>query len=212
VLREEFVKQATGGDHLKGRWMRGDFFEFSPTHKLHLVTNHRPTIRGQDHGIWRRVMLIPYACIFGSAEEVKTGAAAALKDPTLPAAILRECRGILAWLVQGAVLWRTEGLNPPAVVLQASASYRAEQDRVRQFIAECCTLDQSAWTQLSGPFSLFAEYQQWAKGSGYHPLGRGKFQDAVLRIVPTGRWVERNNGDGGRSGFEGLKLNSEYVA
>jgi len=57
VLREGFIKQATGGDKLKGRWMRGDFFEFSPTHKLQLLTNHRPQIKGQDFGIWRRILL-----------------------------------------------------------------------------------------------------------------------------------------------------------
>lgn len=59
-LREDFIKQATGGDKLKARFMRGDFFEWSPTHKLQLLTNHKPTVKGQDNGIWRRILLMPY--------------------------------------------------------------------------------------------------------------------------------------------------------
>ncbi len=46
----------------------GEFFEFKPTHKLQLLTNHKPVIKGQDSGIWRRIMLIPFKASFDAAE------------------------------------------------------------------------------------------------------------------------------------------------
>ena len=52
-LREDVVKMITGSDRISGRKLYGDSFDFTPTHKLQLLTNHKPTIRGQDHGIWR---------------------------------------------------------------------------------------------------------------------------------------------------------------
>src|SRR5262245_61474280 len=40
-LNEGLVKQLTGGDKLQARRMREDFWEFSPTHKIVLQTNHK---------------------------------------------------------------------------------------------------------------------------------------------------------------------------
>ena len=37
-----------------------DEFEFKPEFKLWMATNHKPTIRGTDLGIWSRIRLIPF--------------------------------------------------------------------------------------------------------------------------------------------------------
>lgn len=47
-LAESLVKQMTGGDRIKARYMRQDFFEFDPTHKIWLAANHKPVVRGTD--------------------------------------------------------------------------------------------------------------------------------------------------------------------
>ncbi len=39
--------------------MREDFWQFVPTHHVWLCGNHKPNIAGTDHGIWRRIKLIP---------------------------------------------------------------------------------------------------------------------------------------------------------
>ena len=44
--------------------MRGDFFQFEPTHKLVLLTNNRPRVKGTDHGVWRRMRLVPFSVKF----------------------------------------------------------------------------------------------------------------------------------------------------
>src|ERR1019366_9088142 len=54
-LDEALVKELTGGDRLKARFMRQDYWDFRPTHKIWLACNHKPAIRGTDHGIWSRV-------------------------------------------------------------------------------------------------------------------------------------------------------------
>ena len=83
VLREGFVKQATGGDSLVGRGMHKDFSEFDPTHKLQLLTNYKPVVKGQDRGIWSRLLIINFPFKYGSAAEVQKGEATRIKNPAL---------------------------------------------------------------------------------------------------------------------------------
>ncbi|MGH7378091.1 MAG: DNA primase family protein, partial [Candidatus Methylomirabilales bacterium] len=74
-LAEVLVKQLTGGDRLKARFMRENFFEFTPTHKIFLAVNHKPVIRGTDHAIWRRIRLVPFTVTIPDAEQDKAATA-----------------------------------------------------------------------------------------------------------------------------------------
>jgi putative DNA primase/helicase len=196
VLREDFIKQATGGDRLEARFMRGDFFGFTPTHKLQLLTNHKPQIKGQDHGMWRRVQLVPYLAAFGTESEVLAGThtGVAEQQEVLLARLRGELEGILAWRVRGAVEWVVGGLRAPSAVLVASETYKAEQDRVGQFVAECCERDVTAMEPLTdGMGGLYPAFVSWCKDGGVFPMSKAKFVDEVLRVVGVGATVERQS-------------------
>jgi putative DNA primase/helicase len=212
TLRESFVKLVTGGDRLTGRYMGKDFFSFSPTHKLQLLTNHKPNIKGSDHGIWRRIILLHYTVKFGTEAEIAAGRATQLRDPTLKDALLAEREGIFAWLVRGAIDWYRDGLQPPASVLEASEAYRLEQDRIAQFVHECCVLAPDTWSPFSGAFvGLYPAYCGWCRESGYLALGMRRFVDELARVVPKFRKAEKKlNVDGVRktvNGAFGVKVN-----
>lgn len=127
-LAEARVKQITGGDPIRARRMHEDFWQFNPTHKLWLTGNHKPTISGQDHGIWRRIHLIPWLVTIPDEQQ----------DKTLPQKLESELPGILAWAVQGYQQWRAIGLQPPEQVINAVAEYRNEQDDLGNFLNERC--------------------------------------------------------------------------
>lgn len=192
-LREDFVKQATGGDRLTARFMREDFFEFAPTHKLQLLTNSKPIVKGQDHGIWRRVRLVAYLESFGSEEEIAAGKARRIKDMELGDGLRSEAgkSGILAWIVRGAVEWARDGLRAPAAVIEASEAYRGEQDRIGQFVRECCEVGDALSEPLTmGMGGLFPSYTGWCKEAGFHGLARGRFLQELHRVVPGCRTEE----------------------
>lgn len=199
-LREDFVKQATGGDRIKARHMREDFFEFSPTHKLQLLTNAKPVVRGQDHGIWRRVRMVAYAQRYGTEEEVRAGLATRVKDMDLMQRLVgsdEALSGVLGWLVRGCIEWREGGgLREPAEVVEASEGYRLEQDRVGQWVRECCEVGPAAgegaiWEALTlGMSGLYPNYVGWAREAGYHALARGRFVHELHRVVPGCRTAE----------------------
>lgn len=193
VMSEDFVKKATGGDRLDARYLYGEQFAFNPTHKLQLLTNHKPQIRGTDPGIWRRVLLVPYVARFARQDEIDSGlvrrdAVDGMADPML-AEVLRqpsEQEGILAWVVRGAVEWFHNGLRPPSVVLAAGEAYRTEQDRVGQFIVDECELGADFSEPLVGIMDrgLYPAYKGWCRESGILALSKQKFVHELERCVP----------------------------
>jgi putative DNA primase/helicase len=58
---ESRIKSLTGGDRVSARFMRQDFFEFTPQFKLFIAGNHRPGLRSVDEAIRRRFHLVPFA-------------------------------------------------------------------------------------------------------------------------------------------------------
>ncbi len=150
---EVLIKQLTGGDPIKARRMHEDFWEFSPTHKLWLSGNHRPIVRGTDHGIWRRIRLIPFTVTIPKDEQ----------DRELLNKLRRELPGILRWAVDGCLAWQRDGLAEPAVVRDATDVYRAEQDLLAQFIADACVVGP---TNRVSQQALRAAYDDWCRANG----------------------------------------------
>lgn len=189
TLSESIVKDMTGGDTLTARYMRGEFFDFRPTHKLWMVGNHKPEIRGADPAIWDRVKLIPFTVEIPKAE----------RDAKLGEKLAGELEGILAWAVRGCMAWQKDGLRPPELVTEATSTYQAEQDVLGQFIADCCELGPT-YTVSKG--TLYQVYEAWAKSNGLRVDSGTKF---------GGEMNNRGITDGKQAGQRvriGLQLNA----
>jgi putative DNA primase/helicase len=65
---ESKIKTLTGGDPVSARFMRQDFFEFTPQFKLLIAGNHKPTLRSVDEAIKRRFNLIPFTVTIPAEE------------------------------------------------------------------------------------------------------------------------------------------------
>lgn len=155
-LAEALVKQLTGGDPIRARRMRADYFEFLPTHHIWLAGNHLPPIRGTDLGIWRRIALVPFEVTFEGERQ----------DPQLPEKIAAEAEGILAWAIQGCLDWQRDGICIPERVKAATAKYRTSQDHAGRFIAECCIVDPNAYVAAK---ALREVYETWCADEGERP-------------------------------------------
>lgn len=167
-MAEALLKQLTGGDRIRARRMREDFWEFSPTHKIWLAANHKPQIRGTDLAVWRRIKLIPFTVTIADEE----------KDPDLPQKLLAEAPGILAWAVRGCLDWQAYGLGEPDEVRQATAEYQAEQDLLRDFLEECCVVGPDYRSRVS---KLFDRFRKWCDASGEREMTQKKFGQELTR-------------------------------
>jgi len=160
-LAEVLVKQMTGGDRLKGRRMREDFWEFLPTHKLWLTGNHKPDVVGTDDAIWDRLPLIEFSQRF-PRDDPQT-------DKDLPSKLKNELSGILNWALQGCVEWQRDGLQKPSAVKDATSEYRREMDILGEFLAECCCLGDQFQT---GATRLFERFSRWGGKISQTKFGR----------------------------------------
>jgi putative DNA primase/helicase len=166
ALAEALVKQLTGGDAVVARFLYGEHFQFYPVFKLFLSVNHRPVIKGIDHGIWRRIQLIPFNVTFRSGD----------RDPHLSTKLKAELPGILRWAVEGCLLWQEEKLVPPHAVKAATEDYRSDMDVVGDFIRECC----EDVTDAKTPFKeLFAKYTTWSMNNGDDYPDQKEFAQAL---------------------------------
>lgn len=160
-LAESTVKALTGGDVISARRMREDFWTYSPTHKLVLLTNHKPRITGTDHAIWRRLVLVPFNSKFWNPAKGEIGPPEMKQDKDLPAKLEAEAEGVLAWMVRGCLEWQKLGLKIPDVVRAATAEYRSESDTIGRFIDECCLRnDREKFSKL------YARLESWCTDNG----------------------------------------------
>src|SRR5690606_6336511 len=68
---EAKIKQLTGGDPITARFMRRDFFTFTPTFKLLIAGNHKPRLHTVDDAMRRRLHLVPFEARFKGEAAVK---------------------------------------------------------------------------------------------------------------------------------------------
>lgn len=162
-LAEATVKILTGGDIISARRMREDFWTFPPSHKVVLVTNHRPRIVGNDHAIWRRLVLVPFARKFWNPDKGETGPDELKQDKALPVKLKAEAEGILAWMVRGCLDWQRNGLQIPDSVRAATAEYRSEQDTLGRFAEQCCIISGMVRVRFS---QLYETLSNWCEENG----------------------------------------------
>jgi putative DNA primase/helicase len=190
-MAEALLKQLTGGDRIRARRMRQDFWEFSPTHKIWLAANHRPAIHGTDYAIWRRVKVLPFAATIPPEK----------RDPRLATKLRAELPGILAWAVRGCLAWQREGLGEPEEVTEATAAYRAEQDVVSAWLTECCLRGPNYRCRAS---ALMASISAWCKIAGQAAPTQTAFG---RRLSALGYESYTSNG----TWYRGLAVRSEVM-
>ncbi len=184
ALAESLIKTLVSGDTLSVRQLYAGPVQFSPQFKLVVLGNHKPVIRGQDHGIWRRVRLVPFGKTFNGDE----------RDLGLLDKLRAETPHILAWMVEGCLEWQWHGLaDVPTAIRQATAEYKEEQDLIGRWLDECCRLSPGSETPAT---ELYRNYQAWACANGLKPasaisLGRRLGERAFTSRKSNGKrlWV-----------------------
>lgn len=163
---EARLKALVAGDKIAARVMRGDPFEFQPVGKWWIAGNHSPVLRNPDAAMRRRLHLVPLTFV------------PAKPDPDLAERLKAELPGILAWAIRGCLAWQKEGLNPPPVVMAASADYFADQDSIATWLAERCERIDHAKAQAR---HLYADWKMWAASRGEDAGTEKRFSEALVR-------------------------------
>ena len=172
------LKEMVGGDTITARLPYAKRpVEFSPTHLLVIITNMRPKVPANDMALWRRIHLIPLVNSFvdvpnpAKPHEFKA-------DKMLLSRLKQEASGILAWLVEGCMLWQRDGLNPPKSINDATNEYRANEDIIGDYIKECC-YEREAKSLKIEVKEFYNSYKNWCEDVGHRPMAKKRFFDDI---------------------------------
>jgi putative DNA primase/helicase len=182
-LNEDLIKALTGSDRMVASFLYQEEFEYDPTFKIMLVSNHRPIIRGADHAMWRRIRLVPFDVIVSPER----------RDPNLSEALQAEVPGVLNWALEGFRSWQACGLAAPQEVEAATNEYREDQDQLADFLANHCELGDQFRATAS---ALYAKYLESLRATGQEPLSHKTFG-----VLLTERGIRRR-----KSGNDVLRI------
>jgi putative DNA primase/helicase len=190
---EAKIKTVTGGDEQRARFMRQDFFSFTPTFKLMIAGNHKPRLKTVDEAMRRRFHLIPFAVTIAPED----------RDKDLADKLKSESGAILRWMIDGTLKWRNEGLNPPQAVIDATNKYLEAEDSLASWIEDRCEC-KASFQDTSA--SLFASWKAWCELMGEEVGSQKRFSERLEAIglarIRIGKACAR-----GHQGLRVIKLN-----
>lgn len=178
-LDEQTVKMLAGRERISARFLHKEFFEFLPIFTPWLRTNHKPIITGEDDGIWRRLVLLPFERKFSEDE----------RDPGLEDKLLAERNGILQWMLEGVRLYLKEGINPSQRMRWEAATYRKESDLLGEFLQDKTVPDPKG---RINQIHLYSDYRDWCEQSGLRPNSKKSF---TQRLAERGYRESKSGGD-----------------
>jgi putative DNA primase/helicase len=154
-----------------------------------MVVNHLPHVNGTDRGIWRRIKVIPFLASFEGKN----------RDKEMSTKLKAEMSGILNWAIEGCLKWQQQGLQEPAIMIEAAMKYMEEEDAIGEFLRE--------HTTDAGPdccvraADLYERYAKNQKDNGQRSISQKLFAQklAIKGLV-------KRRGDKGRSYYYGIRL------
>jgi len=189
-LDEQVVKALAGREPIAARPLYGQYFSFRPSFKVWLRTNHKPIITGDGHGIWRRLVLVPFSRTFKPEEQ----------DHRLEQKLLQERDGIFAWMLEGVRMYlRDEILLSPRMKNEL-ASYREDSDLLGEFLADSTVRNPQGTIEQR---TLYTSYGTWCQDSGVRPLSKKSF---TQRLKERGIQATHSGGTRRYVGIEFVKV------
>ncbi len=158
-LNVSVAKRHTGGGYLVARGVYEKSFRFEISHKLWLMTNCKPGLDHLDDALRGRLHLIPFDRAWNRPGHTERDKSLPDGDKDLPRTLNEEAPGILTWLIDGAVKYLREGLEPPAEVLGETQSYFATEDPVNQWLEGYDRCDPKHGGSLAS--ELFRQFENW---------------------------------------------------
>jgi putative DNA primase/helicase len=186
---EAKIKQLTGGDRIAARYMRQDFFEFTPQCKFLIAGNHKPGLSSVDEAIRGRLKLLPFTVTIPVSE----------RDLGLADKLREEWPGILQWGIDGCLAWQLKGLRTPETVRDATDVYLDDEDEISQWIEDRCEKKDSYFTLFK---ELYDNFTDWCLDNRGNVVGdRRKWFSRQLQS--HGFESYRNSRE---RGFKGIRL------
>lgn len=184
ILSTALVKALTGNDTINARFLNENSFDFKPQFKFFINTNYLPKVTDVTVFSSGRVKVIPFERHFTEAEQDKT-----LKKKLAKA---HNLSGILNWCLDGLRLARETGFTPPPAVVEATAKYQQDSDKIARFIAD--EMEQGTEYEVRTA-EAFERYKSWCSINLYRAGSSGKFNEEMAAYAVIDRRRPKSGGE-----------------
>ncbi|WP_059411229.1 DNA primase family protein [Cupriavidus basilensis] len=189
---DKTVKSYTGGDAITARHLYKDTFEFVPRFKIWLASNYKPTVKGTDTGVWRRMKLIPFTVTVPADQ----------RDKHLEEKLRAELPGILNWALAGCIEWQSVGLNDPMVIADAVQEYRDDMDVVGTWLRDHCIFDPDAEMRFDTAYKFFKAWSEENYNFAYSKKRFGQHLGATSGLTAISK---------PQRFYKGVRLNGDVI-
>lgn len=193
---EKRIKAVTGDDEITCRFLRGQFFTYSPTFKIIIVGNHEPEIASVDDAMLNRVNIVPFTIKVPEDRKIADLSQIMLRE---------EGPQILQWMIEGTLSWRAVGLTPPDVVLEKNVDYELSEDVFMTWLAEECDRGEGYEVRRQ---SLYSSWARWSRARGEDPGGFKAFKRLVDSKKLQGVF-DKQLGPRRLQGYLGIRLTTD---
>lgn len=171
-FNEGLLKAWTSGSPISARDLHSKPINFRPKAKLIFECNAFPVARGDDDGIWRRVLTPQFR------HQVPEDQMDRLLPEKLRAG---ELPGILNWLVEGVGDWLERGsLDMPPSLRSVLDDYRRSSSPFGDWLRERCVTGDDAKGDRTLSGDLYRDFKDWFEAQGFEkPMSARAFGDAL---------------------------------
>lgn len=175
------IKLITGGGTISARQLYSKPIKFKPTHTVMLITNFKPQANADDIAFWKRAILVNFPMEFTDNPQKPNERKI---DRSLKWKLQQEASGILAWLVNGFLMYQKEGLSIPKSVISDVEKYRDDEDAIGAFLSDNVLIFSEYEVNAA---ELYREYSDWCHENGIKALTGIKFANRIKKKYPRKR-------------------------
>jgi len=169
ILSASLVKTLTGNDTIAARFLHENSFEYRPTYKIFINTNHLPRTNDLTVFLSGRVKVLPFNQRFVGKNQ-NQHLKEELRQP-------ESLSGILNWCIEGLRLLDTEGFDEPDSVKEATSDYAKASDKIGRFIEDY--LEENPYGEILTD-DAYPIYSSWCRANGQFPEQRTSFKQALV--------------------------------
>mgnify|MGYP004512427373 CR=1 FL=1 len=156
IMNCAMVKQFVGGDTITARKLNESSFEFIPTFKLIMNTNHLPEVYDNTIFSGDKMVIIPFRRHFSEEE----------RDLTLKEQLRSEenLSAIFNWMIAGLKMFYKEDLKLTGDLKEAIQQFENDSNKIKQFIDDCLIYDEN---KNGNGAEMYEIYKKWCTKNGY---------------------------------------------
>jgi P4 family phage/plasmid primase-like protien len=202
---EGLLKQIVTGSPVTIERKYRDPFQLRNRARLTFATNVLPRFADRSNGIWRRMLVLPFAQVVPEHERDRR-----FLDPEWWIAS-GELPGVFLWALEGLRRLQTRGrFDEPVECQKIREDYKRDSNPAANWLQDNCKGEITATANSS---AIYRTYAYDIKAQGHHPLSEAMFAREVRRLFPLAEKKENATfqEDGSRARlWLGLQFNGRH--